>query len=359
MDCVGEWKTTGTCSKTCGGGKVTQTYSITQSASNGGESCAFADGATQEADCNTHACPVDCVGEWKTTGTCSKTCGEGKVSQTYSITQSASNGGESCAFADGATQEADCNTHACPVDCVGEWKTTGTCSKTCGGGKVTQTYSITQSASNGGESCAFADGATQEADCNTHACPVDCVGEWKTTGTCSKTCGGGQVTQTYSITQFASNGGESCAFADGATQEADCNMHACEPSVTKPILPDDDNSGQCKSYCKQDTDCSNGLVCFHRDFAEKVPGCEGPFQLFRGYCVTPAQIKGNIHNVGVNPIKILKECEGDCENDAMCEGGLVCMQRDGDENVPGCNGSPIFGWDYCVKPSTDWGTYVQ
>ena len=160
-----------------------------------------------------------------------------------------------------------------------------------------------------------------EADCNTHACPVDCVGEWKTTGTCSKTCGGGQVTQTYSITQFASNGGESCAFADGATQKQIANMHACEPSVTKPILPDDDNSGQCKSYCKQDTDCSNGLVCFHRDFAEKVPGCEGPFQLFRGYCVTPAQIKGNIHNVGVNPIKILKECEGDCENDAMCEGG--------------------------------------
>lgn len=31
-------------------------------------------------------------------------------------------------------------------------------------------------------------------------------------------------------------------------------------------------------------------------------------------------------------------CEGDCDSDSDCEGGLTCYQRDANESVPGCSG---------------------
>ena len=43
----------------------------------------------------------------------------------------------------------------------------------------------------------------------------------------------------------------------------------------------------------------------------------------------------------------------DCDSDAECEPGLVCMQRSGDEAVPGCIGTRTFGEDYCYNPNWD------
>ena len=37
--------------------------------------------------------------------------------------------------------------------------------------------------------------------------------------------------------------------------------------------------------------------------------------------------------------------------DDECEGNLVCMQRSGDEPIPGCGGSPREAADYCVLPA--------
>jgi len=45
----------------------------------------------------------------------------------------------------------------------------------------------------------------------------------------------------------------------------------------------------------------------------------------------------------------LGECQGDCDNDDECQDGLICMQRSGDEPVPGCSGGTT-GWDYCYNP---------
>ena len=36
--------------------------------------------------------------------------------------------------------------------------------------------------------------------------------------------------------------------------------------------------------------------------------------------------------------------------DDDCEGDLVCMQRSGDEPIPGCGGDPREYADYCVPP---------
>ena len=43
-------------------------------------------------------------------------------------------------------------------------------------------------------------------------------------------------------------------------------------------------------------------------------------------------------------------CEGDCDSNTDCMKGLVCMQRNGYENVPGCVGKGVRGADYCVDP---------
>jgi hypothetical protein len=43
-------------------------------------------------------------------------------------------------------------------------------------------------------------------------------------------------------------------------------------------------------------------------------------------------------------------CQGDCDNDAQCEGNLKCMQRNGNEPVPGCSGTARSTRDYCYDP---------
>jgi hypothetical protein len=48
------------------------------------------------------------------------------------------------------------------------------------------------------------------------------------------------------------------------------------------------------------------------------------------------------------------ECQGDCDSDSDCHGGLVCFQRDGLEVVPGCQAGgsgDVSGYDYCHAPA--------
>ena len=47
-----------------------------------------------------------------------------------------------------------------------------------------------------------------------------------------------------------------------------------------------------------------------------------------------------------------KKCQGDCDSDSECEGGLKCFQRNGREKVPGCSGSTLNDLSKCcVVPS--------
>ena len=47
-----------------------------------------------------------------------------------------------------------------------------------------------------------------------------------------------------------------------------------------------------------------------------------------------------------------KVCQGDCDRDSDCYPGLKCFQRDGNEEVPGCDGTGKGAWDYCYDPTT-------
>ena len=39
------------------------------------------------------------------------------------------------------------------------------------------------------------------------------------------------------------------------------------------------------------------------------------------------------------------------DDDIECEPGLVCMQRNEWESVPGCDGIGEYGYDYCYDPT--------
>jgi len=48
---------------------------------------------------------------------------------------------------------------------------------------------------------------------------------------------------------------------------------------------------------------------------------------------------------------LLGACQGDCDSDEDCDGALVCFQREGGEDVPGCTGrTPASKTDYCIYP---------
>ncbi|CAJ1950550.1 unnamed protein product [Cylindrotheca closterium] len=46
----------------------------------------------------------------------------------------------------------------------------------------------------------------------------------------------------------------------------------------------------------------------------------------------------------------LKMCQGDCDRNRDCAGDLVCYQRTGTEQVPGCLGQGTADRDYCTHP---------
>ena len=107
----------------------------------------------------------------------------------------------------------------------------------------------------------------------------------------------------------------------------------------------------CEGDCDNDSDCAPGLKCFQRDGLEAVPGCSGTGISKYDYCINP-----ELNSIGSNPSGTLGLCEGDCDNDSDCAAGLKCYQRGGLTSVPGCSGTGISNYDYCVIPELrSWG----
>lgn len=202
-------------------------YDITTPAHDGGTECPYADGTNSTVACNTQACPVNCVGNRGSWGSCNATCGSGYQYSTYTMTTAAVGAGPLCPSANGDVKNQTCNTAACPVNCAGSWVNTTSCGVTCGGGTLTSTYKVTTVAANGGTGCPYANNTASSVSCNTQACPVNCVGSWSSWSTCSAICGGGTQTRTYTITTAAANGGTTCANNTGATEPQPCNTGAC------------------------------------------------------------------------------------------------------------------------------------
>ena len=114
------------------------------------------------------------------------------------------------------------------------------------------------------------------------------------------------------------------------------NSIAADPTQTLQL---------CEGDCDRDADCAPGLKCFQRDGLEPVPGCSGTGRAAYDYCVYP-----ELNSIAVDPTQTLQVCEGDCDGDSQCAPGLKCFQRDGLEPVPGCSGTGLTAYDYCVYP---------
>jgi len=214
VDCEGSWEQWGVCSKTCGDGSQKRSFIITQAVAHGGTACP----AAEEQPCKLQSCPVDCVGSWGQWDDCSKTCGDGKQSKTYSITTQPAHGGKACPA---SSENQGCKVQSCPVDCEVVWGQWGKCSTTCGGGTQSRTYGVTTAAAHGGKACP---GSPDGQSCNTDPCPVDCEGLWQPWGDCSKNCGVGAQSRSFGVTTKAANGGAACP---ASPQEQSCNTDPC------------------------------------------------------------------------------------------------------------------------------------
>lgn len=152
--------------------------------------------------------------------------------------------------------------------------------------------------------------------------------------------------------------------------------------------------GLCQGDCDVDEDCLDDLICFQRSFVESVPGCAGQGFPSYDYCIMnpdattsspttqllltsapseapfgfvvaaaeeqstdlPSQapsvdgtlpLLATVHKQKDEP---LGHCEGKCNSDDDCEGDLICMDRDSEDEVPGCAGDPRKADNYCVEP---------
>ena len=46
----------------------------------------------------------------------------------------------------------------------------------------------------------------------------------------------------------------------------------------------------------------------------------------------------------------LTECQGDCDDDADCQGDLICHRHEKGDPVPGCSGGEQSDKDFCIRP---------
>jgi len=112
--------------------------------------------------------------------------------------------------------------------------------------------------------------------------------------------------------------------------------------------------GECQGDCDNDKHCNYGLVCAQRDELEEITSCAGAGQSGKDYCHLPETPNtlvimgryGDPHSAFP-----LGKCQGVCDNDLDCASGLLCMQRSGSEEVPGCIGTPPNRVDYCYDPN--------
>ena len=203
--------------------------------------------------------PTDCTGgTWGDWGACMKggspvtACGNYGMKTRYLTGYTPAAHGGTCV----TEQSESCYTGACPSvtpppppqDCVlsGWFYFTPPgqpiCSKTCGGGVKTQKRVVEISAAYGG-TCPT---TTQQVDCNTQACPVDCQGTWELGSWYTKTLGSGRGAtncqyrdDTYRVTRPAVGTGAACPYTDGTTRRdklSEPNRRGCLGTSGWPIV---------------------------------------------------------------------------------------------------------------------------
>jgi hypothetical protein len=159
--------------------------------------------------------PINCVGSWSPWTDCTAKCNQddGVRQRVFTVQRKAEHGGSPCSAGDGE-KELD----ACKAS-KGEYRNTGGCSKSCGGGEQRQDFILTTRGHDQGSSCPP---ATKFLKCNTHGCPVSCIGAWHKveSGGNRLGCGwrGGKTRYEYRHSRSARHGGAGCPHGHGASK---------------------------------------------------------------------------------------------------------------------------------------------
>jgi hypothetical protein len=223
VDCVlaKSWSPFTQCSKTCGGGMKRAVKRILKSAHSGG----LCQHQAKAVPCQVHKCPVDCQQSgWSKFSDCTKTCSNGKKFRSRKVRRQAEYGGKACGR---SAELMHCNTHPCPVDCkIASWTKYSKCSKKCGtGGTRTRKASKVSAATFGGKTCSYKS-RRQTLKCNEVKCGIDCtVTPWKKAWSkCTKTCGKGLQRNYRSVARDHKHGGKTCPTL---YRTRSCNAEAC------------------------------------------------------------------------------------------------------------------------------------
>jgi hypothetical protein len=225
---VNAWSDWSACPRTCLGGQQTRTRSIIAQPSGSGAPCPSASDPLrlQTQSCDVcRSCVMSAYSNWSS---CSKTCGTGQRSRTRTVTQPAECDCTPCSNVLRETQ--DCNTQACPVDCVlSPFSLWSGCNAMCGGGQRLRQRTIVTQPSNGGMACGS---LLEQEECNSTPCMCT-LNNWSDWATCSVSCGGGG-TQKRTRT-IASNPSNNCPAALMDSRE--CGVEPCPTAPPTPQPP--------------------------------------------------------------------------------------------------------------------------
>eukprot|EP00794_Sanderia_malayensis_P003135 gene3135-3603_t len=107
-----------------------------------------------------------------------------------------------------------------PKSCiVSQWTAWTACSKSCGGGTMTRSRTVMRAESCGGACRQRLSGLMY---CNFKSCPVDCVWNWSSWGTCQG-CGSSSQVRRAVVSIPARYGGSACPSVDNSTQSQRCD----------------------------------------------------------------------------------------------------------------------------------------
>ncbi|XP_076816826.1 uncharacterized protein LOC143462512 [Clavelina lepadiformis] len=220
-----EWEQTSECNRNCDGGTYTRQRFCQNPDGSASTNCQGAGGSNIETGtqvCNTEACPV--LGEWSDFTTCSHSCDGGNQTRTRFCLEATAPSLDGIGCPGGQTSYSEsqpCMTQACPA--YGAY-VNGTCSVTCGGGNLTRTRTCTYE----GSPSSLCPGASATGEmsvivtCNTQNCSY--WTDWTEVGNCSEPCDGGMISRTRDC---VNNGAPATDCNGTQTDSVPCNTFEC------------------------------------------------------------------------------------------------------------------------------------
>ncbi|XP_060592574.1 SCO-spondin-like isoform X2 [Ruditapes philippinarum] len=222
----GYWTSWTICSTSCGPGTYSRNRKCDSPApKNGGQICSG--NSYENGQCSIGVCIDDeAWSPWSPWSSCSKSCGEGKVSRTRDCYSPEPNHVGNYCLGD-RNESVSCILRKCAVNGNwGIWSPWSFCSITCGPGSISRIRECNSPGpENGGNSC-YGE-SSEEISCFMLPCPVDGgFGPWSPWSKCSASCGIGEKSRLRECNNpVPANGGKYCSDLD--FQSSVCNVTKC------------------------------------------------------------------------------------------------------------------------------------